>query len=112
MKYRQAIYNDVIEYFKENFGDDIDQEQVDKMSNKDVLDYYLQWNGIIGYTGDIACIMQAHDELYTKQDVMNELIAYIGVLKHDINGEQDKVVKHILNNVIYSLNEIVNNFNH
>ena len=59
MKYRMSIYSDVIDYFKENYGEDITKEQIDKMPNKDVLDYYLQWNGIIGYTYDIISIMGA-----------------------------------------------------
>lgn len=58
-KYRYNIYRDVKDFFKENYDEDIDNERIDKMSKRDVLDYYLQWNGIIGWTGDIVNIMEA-----------------------------------------------------
>lgn len=59
MKYRYNIYEDVKEFFKENYDQDITNEDIDKMSNHDVLDYYLSWNGIRGYTGTIIGIMEA-----------------------------------------------------
>lgn len=56
-KYRHNIYEDVIEYYKENFGEDITREDVDKMERKEVLRYWLEWNGILGYTYDILDIL-------------------------------------------------------
>ena len=61
MKYRASIYSDVKEYFEENYGEKISQEQIDAMPRKDVLDYYLQWNGIFGYTHDIIGILLGED---------------------------------------------------
>ena len=109
-KYRYYIYQDIKEFFKENYGEDIDNERIDKMSKRDVLDYYLQWNGIIGYTSDIVNIVEANEDLYTKQNVIDNLKHYIDVLKMDVKGEQDDKCKQILNNVIHSLNDIVENF--
>lgn len=56
-KYRTSVYDDVIEYYKENFGEDITREDVDKMERKEVLRYWLEWNGILGYTYDILDIL-------------------------------------------------------
>lgn len=48
--------------------------------------------------------------LYSKQDLLKEIIAYIEVLKHDIKVETDRQIKQVLLNVVYSLEEIVNQF--
>ena len=58
-KYRFHIYKDVKEWFLENDGREITDEEIDDMSKRDVLEYYLQWNGIFGYTSDIVSIMEA-----------------------------------------------------
>jgi len=110
-KYRNNVYEDVKEYFKENIGDEVTNEQIDKMPAHDVLDYYLQWNGIIGWTSDIVSIMEANDDLFSKQDVMTGIKDYVGILTMDANNEQDDKCKTILNNVILSLNGLVENFN-
>lgn len=56
-KYAFNIYRDVKEWFEENDGRIVSDEEIDKMPRECVLDYYLQWNGIIGYTSDILNIM-------------------------------------------------------
>lgn len=109
-KYRHNIYEDVIEYYKENFYEDIDEDDVDKMERDDVLKYWLEWNGIIGYTYDIVNIIEANEDLYTKQNVIDNLKDYIDVLKMDASKEQNYKCKCILNNVIRSLNDIAENF--
>ena len=48
--------------------------------------------------------------LYKKKDLLNEINAYIGVLKQDIKIESDRQIKQVLKNVVYSLEEIVKNY--
>lgn len=110
-KYRYNIYQDVIAYFIENdIDEEINNEKIDKMPKEEVLKYYLEWNGIIGWTSDIVSIFEANDDLYSKQDLMTGIKDYVSVLTMDANNEQDDKCKTILNNVIHSLNEIVDNF--
>lgn len=47
---------------------------------------------------------------YSKKDLLGEINAYIGVLKHDIKIEKDRQTKQVLKNVVYSLEEIVKQF--
>lgn len=56
-KYRQSVYQDVIEFIQENEGRTIQEKDVDKMPREQVLDYWLEWNGIIGYTWKILEIL-------------------------------------------------------
>lgn len=58
-KYRYNIYQDVKEFFKENYDDEITSKDIDEMPKDKVLKYYLEWNGIFGYTNDIVNIMEA-----------------------------------------------------
>lgn len=113
-KYRYNIYDDVREYVKENFGEDITDEDIDKMSRDDVLRYWLEWNGIIGYTSYILNIVDS-SETYSKRDVINAINDYIEVLKHDVkrdsDGVEDGTINFVLNNVINSLTEIVSDLN-
>lgn len=108
-KYRHNVYEDVIEYYKENFYEDITEDDVDKMERDDVLKYWLEWNGIIGYTYDIVNIIEANEDLYSKKDLINSLNAYIDVLKHDENSAHSEEVKQVLRNVAYSISEIIEN---
>ena len=48
--------------------------------------------------------------VYSKKDLLGEINAYIEVLKDDIKIESDRQTKQVLKNVIYSLEEIVNQF--
>lgn len=48
--------------------------------------------------------------IYSKKDLLNEINAYIEVLKHDIKMENDRQAKQVLKNVVYSLEEIVNQY--
>jgi len=62
MKYWRSVYEDLKDYFMENYHQVISNEDIDNMSNKAVLGYWLEWNGIIGYTNDIIEIMEAKNE--------------------------------------------------
>lgn len=46
--------------------------------------------------------------LYSKQDILNAINAYVEVLEHDKKVETQETAKTILRNVIYSLKQIVN----
>ena len=50
------------------------------------------------------------NDLYSKQDLLNALNEYIGVLKHDVKIESDRQTKQMLVNTIISLEEIINTF--
>ena len=53
--------------------------------------------------------MKQVEELYTKEDVFNSLKAYIKVLENDQKYADEELAKQILRNVIYSLNQIIDN---
>lgn len=110
MKYRASVYDDVIDYYKENLYTDITKDDVDKMERKDVLRYWLEWNGIIGYDYYILDILGNDECLYTKQDLIKAINAYADVLRGDMAREKDETIKDVLNNVAYSLNQIVKDF--
>ena len=60
-KYSSSIYDAVQDYFKENFNELITPYEIDQMDRGDVLDYYLNWEGIFGYGSMIKKIMGYYD---------------------------------------------------
>ena len=56
-KYTREVYDAVIQYYSENYGSTITADDVDKMPRTDVLEIYLSWEGVIGYTGTICSIL-------------------------------------------------------
>ena len=61
MKYRASVYDDVKDFFKENYDQEITNDDVDNMSRSEVLSHWLNWNGIIGYTRTILDILDYDD---------------------------------------------------
>ena len=59
-KYPFYVYRYINEYLEENGYEELTNEQIDKMPVELVLDYYLTWNGIVGYTNDILAIFKAN----------------------------------------------------
>lgn len=54
--------------------------------------------------------VKLQDKLYTKQDLLNALTEYIGVLTSDLRRETSVEVSQVLTNVIRSLNGLKNTF--
>jgi len=50
MKYMDYVYSAVRNYFIHNFNRYISKEDVDKMPRTQVLEFFLEWEGIYGYT--------------------------------------------------------------
>ena len=44
---------EIIEYLVDESEGDYTREELEEMSNRDLLNAYLTWEGIIGYTDDI-----------------------------------------------------------
>lgn len=53
--YIGKILNDVKEYYKENFGEEINPNM---LSFEELLKYFLEWNGIFGYTEYIKALCE------------------------------------------------------
>lgn len=58
MEYPIEVYTALKEYFKENHEMEIEEDEIEEMSLNDVLSYYLEWEGIIGYDNIIYAIFQ------------------------------------------------------
>lgn len=59
MKYSHKIYIAIKDYFNENLNQDLSIEEIDKNLTKyEVLDYFLKWEGIMGYTDAIYSIFE------------------------------------------------------
>lgn len=54
----QNIIDDVNDWLEEN-GHEYDENAIFKMSLKELLNAYLQWNGIHGYTENIIAIIKS-----------------------------------------------------
>lgn len=56
--FNRKVYNDVSDFIRENMPEvkDID-EYINKCSRRRLLDMYLSWNGIIGYTDSIIGVI-------------------------------------------------------
>lgn len=61
LKYSSSIYDSVQDYYRENFNEELSREEIDRMDRGDVLEAYLYWEGIIGYTSIIKKIMGYYD---------------------------------------------------
>jgi hypothetical protein len=59
------LYKDLIE----NYSD----EEIDNMSRREILEGYLNWHGIIGYTDDIVSCFEA---LFS-MDKTNQIFNYL-----------------------------------
>lgn len=59
-KYPFYIYRDINNYLKENGYNELTESEIDNLSVELVLDYYLSWNGIFGYTNDLLAIFKAN----------------------------------------------------
>lgn len=62
-----SAYNDIREYVEENehIGDMSVDEYINDMSNFELLDAYLTWNGICGYTSrikDLVNVLMMNEE--------------------------------------------------
>lgn len=57
-KYSTQIYEDIQEYYFENYHIELSEHEIDNMDKYDVLQAYLEWNGIFGYTNTIYAIME------------------------------------------------------
>lgn len=55
--YSRSVRKAVIDYFDYNFHQIIDDDYVYNMEPKEVLRYFLEWEGIIGYDWDILSIL-------------------------------------------------------
>ena len=44
---------EIIEYLVDDSEGDYTREELEAMSNRDLLDAYLTWEGIVGFTEDI-----------------------------------------------------------
>lgn len=55
--YSRNVRGAVIDYFQYNFDQIIDDEYVYNMEPKEVLKYFLEWEGIYGYDWDILSIL-------------------------------------------------------
>lgn len=56
--YTSSVRDAVKDFYLENFGQTLTDEDVNNMDRHDVLDAYLSWEGIIGYTWLIESIME------------------------------------------------------
>lgn len=65
MKYDWRIYYSIKAWYKENEGKIIKDEEIDKMSKYEILDIFLEWEGIIGYTATIGSLIP---DLFDKQN--------------------------------------------
>lgn len=65
MKYDWRIYHSVKAWYEENEEKVPTDEEIDKMSKYDILDIFLEWEGIIGYTTAIGSLIP---DLFDKQD--------------------------------------------
>lgn len=50
---------EIIEYLVDDSEGDYTREELEAMSNRDLLDAYLTWEGIIGFTDDILDHIEA-----------------------------------------------------
>lgn len=50
---------DIVRYLIEESDGQYTQGELDQMSNKDLLDQYLQWEGIVNYTDEILSAVRA-----------------------------------------------------
>lgn len=50
---------EIIEYLVDDSEGDYTREELEEMSNRDLLNAYLTWEGIIGYTDDILEYIEA-----------------------------------------------------
>lgn len=57
MSLRANIISDVIEFYNENYNEQLTAYDVEHLSMEDILYAYLSWNGILGYTSDIINIV-------------------------------------------------------
>lgn len=56
--YTSYIRNAIKDYFMENFHEMITDSEIYEMDKHEVLKYFLEWEGIIGYTSFIEQIME------------------------------------------------------
>ena len=59
------LYNDLVE----NYTD----EDIDNMNRREILEGYLNWHGIVGYSDDIIACLEA---LFT-MDKSNQIFSYL-----------------------------------
>lgn len=61
MKNSKRIDSHILEYIRQNtpFGRaNFTDEEIDAKSNRQLLDHWLQWQGIIGYTNSIISTIE------------------------------------------------------
>ena len=70
MSLRANIIYDVIQFHEENYDEHLTAYDVEELPLETVLNSYLSWNGILGFTSDILNIIESclhdHQNLETK----------------------------------------------
>lgn len=59
--YAPIVVDAIINYHKENFGENLTKTDVYLMQPYDILAEYLNWEGILGYTWIIENILVSHE---------------------------------------------------
>ena len=77
MKYNYKVYNDIEEYYRENGFGEITHEDIDRLDPSVVLGYWLEWNGIFGYTETILEILHYDDIKHASRNIA-EALAKLG----------------------------------
>lgn len=61
MKYERQVYDDVKDFYSENYDQFLSDDNIDDMPRSEVLSAWLRWNGIYGYTITILNILDYND---------------------------------------------------
>lgn len=62
--YNWKIYDSVKAWFEENENKKLSNAEINKMSKYEILDIFLEWEGIIGYTDALGSLI---DDLFDKK---------------------------------------------
>ena len=61
-KYNWYVYKKVMQFFEENYNQEITKEEIDKMPRVSVLEYFCEWEGIsTSYVSDFVNILGVKD---------------------------------------------------
>lgn len=77
-KYPYYVVKSVQEYYEENLGVYVSEDEIQKTQRGDILDRYLNWEGILGYNVIIKTIsgyyelVELIDELRMNRDINKE----------------------------------------
>ena len=61
-KYNWYVYKKVMQFFEENYNQEITKEEIDNMPRVCVLEYFCEWEGIsTSYVSDFVNILGVKD---------------------------------------------------